>query len=53
MSAWDVVFFIILAAILYSLVRPGSPAHAAIVAISDLAEGLVGTATGYQFRKGG
>ena len=53
MSPWDVAFFVVMAAIVYSLVRPGSPAHAAIVAIADLAEGLVGTATGYRFTKGG
>lgn len=48
-SAWDLAFFVIIAAIVYSLVRPGSPAGSAAVAIGDLLEGLIGTATGYAF----
>ena len=53
MSGWDLAFYVVLAAIVYSLVRPGSPAHSAIAALASLSEGLVGTATGYQFQKGG
>ncbi len=52
-SGWDIAFYIVIAALVYSLVRPGSPAVTAAVAISDLLAGLVGTATGYSFRKGG
>lgn len=50
---WDIAFYVILAAILFMLVRPGSPAGTAVVALTDLSVGLVGTATGYLFTKGG
>lgn len=48
-TGWDIAFYVIVAAIVYSLVRPGSPAGTAIIALADLTEGVVGTATGYAF----
>ena len=51
-SGWDLAFYVVLAATLYVLVRPGSPAGTALVAITDLIAGLVGVATGSIFRKG-
>lgn len=54
-TGWDLAFWVIVAAILFSLVRPGSPAGIAVVALTDLAAATVGASTGYLFHpvKGG
>lgn len=46
---WDIAFWVIVAALIYVLVRPGSPAGVAVVAVTDLAAGLIGAATGSLF----
>jgi hypothetical protein len=44
---WDLIYFVIIVAILFSLVRPGSKAGKAIVALTDATAVTVGVATGY------
>jgi hypothetical protein len=44
---WDLLFFIIIVAILFSLVRPGSRSGEAIVVLTDALAVTVGLATGY------
>ncbi len=46
----QLLFLAILAAIIYSLVRPGSKAGDALVLVSDAVANVVGTATGYTQR---
>lgn len=46
-SGWDLAFWIIAVAILASVVRPGSKAGAAIVAVTDAMAAVIGVATGY------
>lgn len=48
----EVLSLVALAAIVYMLVRPGSPAGDVVVALGDLVKGVVGTATGAVFVKG-
>lgn len=50
-SAWDVVFWAVMVAILASVVRPGSKASGALTAMTDALAGLVGEATGYTQRE--
>lgn len=49
----DALFWIIIAAIVFVLVRPGSPSSAAIIALGDLLAAAVGVATGASFQKKG
>lgn len=51
MSGWDFAFWIVIAALIYSLVRPGAPTGEAVRLLGDLMVGLVGTATGYAWTK--
>lgn len=51
-SAWDLLFWIIVVAIVASVVRPGSKAASAIAAITDAVAAVVGEATGYYARGG-
>lgn len=53
MSLWDLAFYVIIAAIVFVLVRPKAPTTAAVIALTDLAAGLVGATTGSLFTKGG
>lgn len=46
-SGWYLAFYIIVVAILMSVVRPGSKAGAAIVAVTDALAAVIGMATGY------
>ena len=48
----DVLFWLIIATIVYVMVRPGSPAGKAIAAFGDLFAAAVGVATGAAFQKG-
>jgi hypothetical protein len=50
--AWDVLFWIVIVAIIYSLVRPGSKGAAMIVALTDALAAVVGLSTGYTQRGG-
>jgi len=43
-------FLLIFAAIVYSLVRPGSRAGRAVQAVTDALVGVIGTTTGYTAR---
>jgi len=43
-------FLLIVAAIVYSLVRPGSKAGQAVQAVTDALVGVIGTTTGYTQR---
>jgi hypothetical protein len=48
-----VLFFsVIIAAIIYSLVRPGSRANQALTTVTDALVAIIGTATGYTQRGG-
>lgn len=49
-SGFDLAFYIILVAILASLVHPGSKAAAAIAALTDALAAVIGLATGYTQR---
>jgi hypothetical protein len=49
---WDYLTGVILVAIIYSLVRPGSQASAAVGDVSTALIALVGAATGYQATTG-
>jgi hypothetical protein len=49
-SPGDVIFYVIIVAIVFSLVRPGSKAGAALVAVTDAAADVIGWATGYAQR---
>jgi hypothetical protein len=51
-SGWDILFWMIIVAIVFSLVRPGSKAGAALVAVTDAFAAVVGLATGYTQRGG-
>lgn len=44
---WDFLTYVVILAILYTLVRPNSPAETAITDISKAMIAVVGTATGY------
>lgn len=46
-TGWDVAFYVIFVAIVFSLVRPGSKGGAAIVAVTDALAAVIGLATGY------
>ena len=46
-SVWDLLFWVVVVAILASVVRPGSKAGAALVALMDALAAVVGEATGY------
>lgn len=43
----SLVFWAIVVAIIFSLVRPGGPAAPAIVAITDALAAVIGLSTGY------
>lgn len=45
---WDALTGIIIVAIIYSLVRPGSQAATAVADVSTALVAIVGAATGYQ-----
>jgi len=49
-SAWDIAFYLIIVAIVFSLVRPGSKAGKALVAVTGAMTAVVGLATGYTQR---
>lgn len=49
-SVLDFIFWIIIVAIVFSLVRPGSKAGTAVVAVTDAFASVVGLATGYTVR---
>ena len=51
-SPWDLAFWIIVVAIIASVVRPGSKAGNALVAVTEALAAVVGEATGY-YAKGG
>lgn len=46
---WELAWWVIAVAILYVLVRPGSPAAFVAVALADAASGVIGAATGALF----
>lgn len=46
-AAGEFLIGVIYLAILYSLVRPGSPAAGTVKTITDALVGIVGSATGY------
>lgn len=45
-NLWDLIAGAFLLAIIFMLVRPGSPAAAAVKDVSDTLTSLIGTATG-------
>lgn len=50
-SGWDLLFWIVMVALLASVVRPGSKAGDALVALTDALAAVIGEATGYAQRK--
>lgn len=52
LSFWDGLFWAFMVAIVFSLVRPGSKAGAAVVAVTDAIAAVTGMATGYTQRGG-
>lgn len=51
LSVWDAVFWLLMVAIVFSLVRPGSKAGAALGALTDALTAVIGTTTGYAYSK--
>lgn len=51
-TGWDIAFWVIVVAIITSLVRPGAQGGKFVVAVTNALAGLVGTATGYTQRGG-
>jgi hypothetical protein len=49
---WELVTGVIIIAIIFMLVRPGSPAGTAVTDLSEALAALVGTATGYTSSSG-
>lgn len=49
-SIWDVLFWVVMVAVLASVVRPGSKAGTALVAITEALAAVVGEATGYNVK---
>jgi hypothetical protein len=49
-SGWDVAFWVIITAIIASMVRPGSKAGTALAALVDALAAVIGEATGYTQR---
>jgi len=47
-SAWDIGFYVVMVAILASVVHPGSKAAQAVQDLTDALAAVVGEATGYQ-----
>lgn len=45
---WDFVVGVVIIAIVFTLVRPGSPAGQAITDVTNAVAGMIGTATNYQ-----
>lgn len=50
---WELVTGAIIVAVIYMLVRPGSPAASAVEQVSAALSALVATATQYQYNPGG
>lgn len=51
-SGWDLAFWTVVVAIIFSMVRPGSKAGGAMIAITEALAALTGEATGYYSRGG-
>jgi hypothetical protein len=49
-SGWDIAFWIIVVAIVMSLVRPGSKGGQFVVDVTNAVAAVVGVATGYTQR---
>jgi len=52
-TGWDLAFWIIIVAVIMSLVRPGSKGGQFVVDVTSAFAAVVGTATGYLQRGGG
>jgi hypothetical protein len=46
-TVWELITGAVIVAVIFMLVRPGSPAAAAVIVMSDGLSALVTTATGY------
>jgi hypothetical protein len=46
-TGWDIAFWVVVVAIVTSLVRPGARGGQFVVAVTDALAAVVGTATGY------
>ncbi len=46
-SGWDVAFYLVIVAVIFSLVRPGSKAGKALIAAGSALTAVIGLATGY------
>ncbi len=46
MRPLDILFWVIVVAIIYMLVRPGSKAGTAVIAVAEVLAGVIATATG-------
>lgn len=51
-GVWDFLFYLVIVAIVYALVRPGSKAGVAIVAVTDALAATIGVVTGSTLRGG-
>jgi len=51
-SGWDLAFWVVVVAILFSVVRPGSKGGGAVIAMTEALAAVVGEATGYYARGG-
>jgi hypothetical protein len=47
-TVWQLIIGSIILAIIFTLVRPGAPAAAAITDVTNALSGLIGTTTDYQ-----
>ena len=52
-TGWDLAFWIIIVAVIMSLVRPGSKGASFVVNVTNAFAAVTGTATGYLQRGGG
>jgi hypothetical protein len=50
LSVWDGFFWLIMVAIVFSLVRPGSKSASALVALTDALTAVIGNVTGYSYQ---
>lgn len=51
-TGWDIAFWVVIVAVVMSLVRPGSKGAQFVVAATAAIAAVVGTATGYVQRGG-
>lgn len=49
----DIIFYVVVVALVFMMVRPGSKAGTALIAVTNALAAVIGTATGAEARGGG